>query len=147
MREPVIILSLICQTDMNKKEQLMSMLQGMGFSPEYDEDGDIRMVYQMKHICFMLQEDDEENYLSVMLSQFAVIEEGEESLSLAICNKMTRELKLAKVYVDHTFKAVTGVCEFFYANEEALEYSIRMSLRTIGVLRSLYLRTKQELTA
>lgn len=147
MREPVIILSLICQTDMNKKEQLMSMLQGMGFSPEYDEDGDIRMVYQMKHICFMLQEDDEENYLSVMLSQFADIEEGEESLSLAICNKMTRELKLAKVYVDHTFKAVTGVCEFFYANEEALEYSIRMSLRTIGVLRSLYLRTKQELTA
>lgn len=147
MREPVIILSLICQTDMNKKEQLMSMLQGMGFSPEYDEDGDIRMLYQMKHICFMLQEDDEENYLSVMLPQFADIEEGEESLSLAICNKMTRELKLAKVYVDHTFKAVTGVCEFFYANEEALEYSIRMSLRTIGVLRSLYLRTKQELTA
>lgn len=135
-----------CQIDMNKKEQLMSMLQRMGYSPEYDEDGDIRMVYQMKHICFLLQEDDEDNYLSVMLPQFVEIEEGEESLTLAVCNKMTRELKLAKVYVDHTFKAVTGVCEFFYANEEALEYCIKMSLRTIGVLRSLYLKNKKELS-
>ena len=147
MRVSTVILFMKCQIDMNKKEQLMSMLQGMGYTPEYDEDGDIRMVYQMKHVCFLLQEDDEENYLSVMLPQFADVEEGEVSLSLAVCNKMTRELKLAKVYVDHTFKAVTGVCEFFYANEESLEYSIRMSLRTIGVLRSLYLRTKKELTA
>lgn len=131
---------------MNKKEQLMSMLQGMGYRPEYDEDGDIRMVYQMKHVCFLIQEDEEENYLSVMMPQFVEIEEGEESLSLAICNKMTRELKLAKVYVDHTFKAVTGVCEFFYANEEALEYCIKMSLRTIGVLRSLYIKNKKELS-
>lgn len=131
---------------MNKKEQLMSMLQGMGYRPEYDEDGDIRIVYQMKHVCFLIQEGDEENYLSVMLPQFVDIEEGEESLSLAICNKMTRELKLAKVYVDHTFKAVTGVCEFFYANEEALEYCIKMSLRTIGVLRSLYIKNKKELS-
>ena len=131
---------------MNKKEQLMSMLQGMGYSPEYDEDGDIRMLYQMKHICFLLQEDNEENYLSVMLPQFVEIEEGEEHLALAVCNKMTRELKMAKVYVDHTFKAVSGACEFFFANEEALEYSIKMSLRTIGVLRSLYLRNKKELS-
>lgn len=131
---------------MNKKEQLMSMLQGMGYRPEYDEDGDIRIVYQMKHVCFLIQEDEEENYLSVMLPQFVDIEEGKESLSLAICNKMTRELKLAKVYVDHTFKAVTGVCEFFYANEESLEYCIKMSLRTIGVLRSLYIKNKKELS-
>ena len=93
-----------------------------------------------------MHEDDEDNYLSVMLPQFIDIEEGEESLALAICNKMTRELKLAKIYVDQSFKTVTGTCEFFYANDEALEYSIRRSLRMIGLLRSQYYKNKKELT-
>ena len=125
---------------MSKKEQLMSVLQSMGYSPKYDDDGDVLLIYQMKTVYFLLHEDDEDNYLSVMLPQFIDIEEGEESLALAICNKMTRELKLAKIYVDQSFKTVTGTCEIFYANDEALEYSIRRSLRMIGLLRSQYLR-------
>ena len=131
---------------MSKKEQLMSVLQNMGYSPKYDDDGDVLLIYQMKTVYFLLHEDDEDNYLSVMLPQFIDIEEGEESLALAICNKMTRELKLAKIYVDQSFKTVTGTCEFFYANDEALEYSIRRSLRMIGLLRSQYYKNKKELT-
>lgn len=130
---------------MNKKEQLWSVLQGMGYNPEYDEDGDIFMSYQMKTVYFFLQEDDEDNYISVMLPQFVKIKEGEVSSSLRICNKMTRELKLAKVYVDDM--AINGVCEFFYTNEESLEYCIRMSLRTISVLRTMYNRAKKELAS
>ena len=131
---------------MSKKERLMSVLQSMGYSPKYDDDGDVLLIYQMKTVYFLLHEDDEDNYLSVMLPQFIDIEEGEESLALAICNKMTRELKLAKIYVDQSFKTVTGTCELFYANDEALEYSIRRSLRMIGLLRSQYYKNKKELT-
>ncbi|MCQ2294773.1 MAG: YbjN domain-containing protein [Bacteroidales bacterium] len=132
--------------NMSKKEQLMAVLQEMGYSPKCDDDGDIFMVYQMKTIYFLIQEDDEDNFLSIMFPQFMDIEEGKEGLSLAICNKMTRELKLAKVYVDQTFKTVSSMCEFFYVNEEALKFCIKRSLCTIGILRSQYLKTQKELT-
>lgn len=130
---------------MSKKENLSSVLQGMGYTPQYDADGDIFILYQMKCIYFMLNEDDEDNYLSILLPQFMDIEDGEESMALAICNKMTRELKLAKVYVDATFKSISTTCEIFYANDEALEYSIQKSLRLIGLMRSQYYKNKKEL--
>lgn len=131
---------------MSKKENLATILQGMGYTPQYDDDGDIHIVYQMKHVFFLLNEEDEDNYLAILLPQFIDIEEGDESLTLAICNKMTRELKLAKVYVDQTFKTVSATCEFYYANDEALEYSIRKSLRLISLIRSQYQQNRGELT-
>lgn len=131
---------------MSKKENLATVLQGMGYTPHYGEDGDIHILYQMKHIFFLLDEEDEDNYISMMLPHFIDIEEGEESIALAVCNKMTRELKLAKIYVDNTFKSVSGTCEIFYANNEALEYSIKKSLQMIGLIRSLYYQCQKELT-
>ena len=133
-------------TNMNKKENVASILQGMGYTPQYDDDGDLLILYQMKHVFFLLNEEDEDNYLSIMLPQFIDIEKGEESMALAVCNKMTRELKLAKIYVDKTFKTVSGTCEIFYANNEALEYSIKKALRMIGLMRSQYYTYKKELT-
>lgn len=131
---------------MSKKENVVSVLQGMGYTPQYDDDGDIYILYQMKHVFFLLSEEDDDNYISIMLPQFVDLEEGEESLALAVCNKMTRELKLAKIYVDNTFKSVSGTCEVFYANNEALEYSIKKSLRMIGLIRSQYYKYQKELT-
>jgi len=131
---------------MSKKENVVSVLQGMGYTPQYDDDGDVYILYQMKHVFFLLSEDDDDNYISIMLPQFVDLEEGEESLALAVCNKMTRELKLAKIYVDNTFKSVSGTCEVFYANNEALEYSIKKSLRMIGLIRSQYYKYQKELT-
>ncbi|MBQ0058005.1 MAG: YbjN domain-containing protein [Bacteroidales bacterium] len=131
---------------MGKKENIVSILQGMGYTPQYDDDGDVYIIYQMKHVFFLLSEDDEDNYISIMLPQFVDLEEGEESMALAVCNKMTREFKLAKFYLDKTFKSVTGTCEAFYANNEALEYSIKKSLRMISCMRSQYYQAQKELT-
>lgn len=131
---------------MSKKENVKSILQRMGYTPEYDEDGDIHIHYQMKHVFFLLSEEDEENYMSILLPQFINIEEGKESLALAVCNKMTRELKLVKIYVDKTFKSISGACEIFYANDEALEFCIKKALQMIGVLRSQYYMTQKELS-
>lgn len=131
---------------MSKKENVVTILQGMGYTPQYDDDGDLHILYQMKYVFFLLNEEDEDNYISIMLPQFVDLEEGEESMALAVCNKMTRELKLAKIYVDKTFKSVSGTCEVFYANNEALEYSIKKSLRMIGCMRSLYYKYQKELT-
>lgn len=131
---------------MSKKEHVMEVLQGMGYSPRYDDEGDIMLVFQMKHIFFLLNEEDEDNFLTLRHPQFVDLEDEDVSMALAICNKMTRELKGAKVYVDRTYRSVNANVEIFYANDEALEYSIRKSLRTLAVIRSLYHENQRELT-
>lgn len=131
--------------DMNKKELILKALEKMGYSPEVDNDGDIMLHYQMKTI-YVMTSDEEEPYISMMLPQFQEIEDGQETLVLAVCNKMTRELKLAKVYVDQTFKNVTATCEFFYANEESLEQNLRNSLQMLGVVRTVFRNDMAELS-
>ena len=123
--------------DMNKKELILKTLEKMGHNPEVDNDGDIMLHYQMKTI-YVLTGDEEEPYISMMLPQFHEVEEGQETLVLAVSNKMTRELKFAKVYIDQTFKNVTATCEFYYANEESLEQNLRNSLQMLGVVRTVF---------
>ena len=130
--------------DMKKKELILKTLEKMGHSPEVDNDGDIMPHYQMKTI-YVLTGDEEEPYISMMLPQFHEVEEGQETLVLAVCNKMTRELKLAKVYIDQTFKNVTATCEFYYANEESLEQNLRNSLQMLGVVRTVFRNDMAEL--
>jgi len=130
--------------DMKKKELILKTLEKMGYSSEVDNDGDIMLHYQMKTI-YVLTGDEEEPYISIMLPQFHEVEEGQETLVLAVCNKMTRELKLAKVYIDQTFKNVTATCEFYYANEESLEQNLRNSLQMLGVIRTVFRNNMAEL--
>ena len=131
---------------MNKKELIIQTLEKMGYKPEIDNDGDIMVRYQMKSICVYVG-DEEDSYVAVLLPQFYEMEDGEEPLVLAVCNKMTRELKLAKVFVDQTFDNVSASCEFFYANEESLEHSLDKSLKILGVVRSQFRKNKSELGA
>lgn len=132
-------------SDMNKKELILKTLEKMGHNPEVDNDGDIMLHYQMKTI-YVLTGDEEEPYISMMLPQFHEVEEGQETLVLAVCNKMTRELKFAKVYIDQTFKNVTATCEFYYANEESLEQNLRNSLQMLGVVRTVFRNDMAELS-
>ena len=78
------------------------------------------------------------------MPQFSGIEDGEEHIALATCNKITRELKLIKVYVEPTFKSVTANSEFYYTDEESLKNNIEQSLRILGVVRTQYRNTKRE---
>lgn len=128
---------------MNKKEMILQTLEKMGYKPEIDGDGDILVRYQMKNI-YVFVDDEDESYVAVFLFQFHEIEEGEEPLVLAICNKMTRELKLVKVFIDQTFKNVSASCEFFYTNEESLENNLDKSLKMLGVVRSQFKKNKTE---
>ena len=130
---------------MTKKEMILSVLEKKGYKPEIDNDGDIFIRYQMKSI-FVIVGNVEDNYVAVLLPQFHEITESEETLVLATCNKMTRELKMVKVYVDQTFKNVSATCEFFYSDKKSLEDSIGHSLELLGVVRSVFRRNKNELS-
>ena len=131
---------------MSKKELIMSTLeQKMGYCPEIDEDGDIKFAYQLKTI-FVMTADDDEPYVSVMLPQFHDIEDGKETVALAVCNKMTRELKFAKVYIDQTFNHVTATCEFYYSSKKSLLQNLERSLELLGVIRTVFRNDMDELS-
>lgn len=124
---------------------IMSVLEKMGYNPEIDSDGDISFCYQVKTV-YVLMGDENDSFVTILLPQFYGIEDGEEAIALAVCNKMTREIKMTKVYVDHTFNSVSASCEFYYANEESLEKNLHHSLQVLGVVRSLYKDNQEELT-
>ena len=128
---------------MTKKEMIMEAIKSLGYKPHVDEDGDICVRYQMKTICFMTGED-EEQYISAILPQFSEVIEGEETLTLAVCNKVGREVKLAKVYIDQTLKSVTASCEFFYTDMESLKINVEHALNILGMIRSAYNKNKAE---
>lgn len=129
---------------MTKKELVLEAIEKLGYKPKVDDDGDIIIRYQMKSI-FVLMGDEDDRYLSVMLPQFHEIEDGEETLVLATCNKLTRDIKLLKVYVDQTFKNVSATCEFYFTDTESLEQNIENSLNLLGVTRSLFRKEKSNL--
>lgn len=123
---------------MNKKELIQSVLTKMGYRPEVDNDGDIMFRYQMKTIYVMIG-DDEEPFITLTYPQFYEIEEGEDDLVLAVCNKLTRSLKLLKVFIDQTYKNVSTTCDFYYINEESLEQNMEHALDIIGIVRTYFL--------
>ena len=130
---------------MTKQEMIMEVARNLGFQPYIDDDGDICVPYQLKNIYFLVGKDDEQ-FASVVYPQFAEVPEGEETLTLAVCNKLSREVKLVKVYICENLKAVTASCEFFYTDMESLQCSVENSLNILGMIRSAYRTAKEELT-
>lgn len=129
---------------MTKSEMITTALEELGYKPQVDNDGDLMIRYQMKSI-FAIVGDEDEKYITLMLPQFAEMKEGEETLTFVVCNKMTRELKLAKVYIDQTFRNVSAACEFYYTDEESLKENIEKSLNILGIVRSVFHKTKLEM--
>ena len=72
--------------------------------------------------------------------------EGEETLTLAVCNKVSRDIKLAKVFIDHTLEGVSASCEFFYTDMESLKNNVEHVLGILGMVRSTYYKAKAEFT-
>ena len=70
--------------------------------------------------------------------------EGEETLTLAVCNKVSRDVKLAKVFIDQTLESVSVSCEFFYTDMESLKNNVKHVLNILGMVRSAYHKAKAE---
>lgn len=129
---------------MNKRELILRVIEGLGYKPQVDDDGDVMIRYQMKTI-FVLVGDEGDTYTLLTMPNFYDVEDGAEHIALAVCNKLTRDLRLAKVYVDQTFKYVSANCEFYYTDEASLKLNIESSLKILGVVRTLYKKTRDEL--
>ena len=126
---------------MTKHEMVVSVLQSLGFKPQIDDDGDIFVRYQMKTFYVMGANSDDEDYLVVVFPQMYEVNEGEETKVLAVCNKITREIKLTKVYIDQTLKNVSASCEFYYNGEESLKTCLDKAIEILGMVRSTFIKT------
>ena len=126
---------------MTKYEMVVSVLQSLGVKPQIDDDGDIFVRYQMKTFYVMGANSDDEDYLVVVFPQMYEVNEGEETKVLAVCNKITREIKLTKVYIDQTLKNVSASCEFYYNGEESLKTRLDKSIDILGMVRSTFIKT------
>lgn len=131
---------------MTKKEMVMDVIREMGYRAEVDNDGDVFFCYQMKHI-FVVVGDEDDPYLIVLLPKILEVEDGDEAMVLTVCNKMTRELKLCKVYMDESFKFVHAVCEFYYTDRETLKQFMMNSIDILSIVRSAFRTAKDELFA
>lgn len=128
---------------MNRQEQIFAALERMGYKPQYDDEGDIILIYQMKTLYFYVEQD--ESFASVIYTQFHDIEEDEMTLYLAACNKLNRIGRLAKLYVDQSEQHISAACDFFYDSDEMLEFCIANALRIIGVTRTAFRKCVREL--
>ena len=130
---------------MTKQESITTTLEKMGYQPTVDDDGDITFRYQMKHL-YVMNSEKEEPFVTLLFPQFTDVEEGKELLVLGVCNKLTRDLKLVKVYIDQTFKNVSASCDFYYTDEEALEDNLKRGLNVLSAIRTLFRKELSELS-
>ena len=126
---------------MTKHEMVVSVLQSLGLKPQIDDEGDIFVRYQMKTFYVMGANSDDEDYLVVVFPQMYEVDEGEETKVLAACNKATRDIKLAKVYIDQTLKNVSASCEFYYNGEESLKTCLDKAIEILGMVRLTFIKT------
>ncbi len=131
---------------MGKLELIKGVLEKMGRNVDIDKDGDLHIVYQMKHF-YVIIGDEDEPYVCVILPQFHEIEDGKGTVALAACNSLTRELKMVKVYVDQSFENITASCEFYYSDEKSLEMSLSETFRLMGVVRTVFRKKMHELSS
>lgn len=127
--------------EMTKKELVKYVLESMGYHPAEDNDGDLKFRFQMKEL-YAIVGDDDWNYVIINLPQFATV--INERHTLCACNRLTRDLKLVKAYIDHTGDSVSASCEFFYTDEGCLRTCLEHSLALIGVARTVYERALAE---
>ena len=125
---------------MTKQEMVVSVLQSLGLKPKIDDEGDVFVRYQMKTFYVMGTNSNDEDYLVVVFPQMYEIDEGEETKVLAACNKTTREIKLAKVYIDQSLKNVSASCEFYYNDEESLKVCLDKSIDILGMIRISFIK-------
>ena len=128
---------------MNNIELIKDVVEEIGLRPRFDEDGDLVVRYQLKTIFFFAAE--ESSFVSMAMPRIYNVKEGEEALAFAVCNKLTRDIKLIKFYLEETLADVSASCEFYFSDRESLKGSIEQAFRVMGVANTAFFKAKEEL--
>ncbi len=125
---------------------IKSALESLGYTPQVDVDGDLWLCYQMKTFYFAEEDTEYGQFVTAVLPQFYEFDDSDAIRILAACNKLNRELRLAKFFVNNTFDGVSATCEFYYEDECALKQNLRCSIAALGMIRTTFLKVLRELS-
>lgn len=123
----------------------IQVVKELGYKPIIDNDGDVFFRVQLKGF-YILGTRNDNDLISVHFPQFWDIEEGEDVKYLAACNKLTREVKLVKTFIDDSLKSVSASCEFYCTDMESMRNNIEHSIKILCIIRSIFRRTLNELS-
>lgn len=117
----------------------------LGYQPEIDDDGDVRFNFQLKPMYVVTSMEGDDHFISMCYPQLSMVKEGDEAMALAICNKMTRDMKFVKVCLDPSFSNVLAYAEFYYDTQDTLELNIKNGLECFSTLRTAYFHNQREM--
>lgn len=130
---------------MTKKDLIAKVVEELGYKLDVDSEGRLFICFQMKEI-YIIGDDEDDQYLVLLLPQFYDLDENEVPVALTACNKITREVKMVKTYIDKNFKSVSASCEFFYTDEPSLKLLMENALFFLSIVSSVFRRTLKELS-
>ena len=126
------------------KELVKQALERWKFPVIQETETGVLFRYQMSYIQACLTGD--ENSDAVMLSLEGVFTADNDSdmlTGLKTCNELTGGLVHVKLYINSDNKLVIA-SEFFYRNEEDMEYLLNMGLQTLVMAKKRFLQRYAE---
>lgn len=109
-------------------------LKELGYYPEFDQDGDITIRYQMKYLYFVMG-TEEDNYVSILLPSIYKIQPTELFSALFACNSLAEKYMVMKCHVEKETMSVLARYEFFFTDKNSLTQNINKALEMLGMVR------------
>lgn len=106
------------------------------------EDNDhVAVRYQFNDIYFVYNKDND-NYLSVILSEFDSADDDNRDAKIAFCNELSYTMKVVKFSVIQ--RVIIASYEFFFLNEDDFKYHVKKSLNILVAAKNNYIKHKNE---
>ena len=89
---------------------------------------------------YFVYNKDNDNYLSVILSEFDSADDDNRDEKIALCNELSYTMKVVKFNVIQ--RVIIASYEFFFLNEDDLKYHVTKSLNLLVAAKNNYNKHK-----
>jgi hypothetical protein len=116
----LIVLPLQAQnmSEQDLQNMYMSYLQGEGYAPWIDEDGDVAFEKSNFTFYIIVYEDDLEYFQLLFPAFYSIDTQQERQQAAEAISKVNREKKVAKIYMNTQETRVSASAEVFVRNPE-----------------------------
>lgn len=130
---------------MTPKDMVVQAIEALGHHPLLDEEGFIYIRHWLGTIYFLMPYDGKK-FATALLANFADYKESEEDLIMQFCHRMTRDIHMAKVFVDPERRGISASCEFYFTDMESLQDNIQHALVALMRVRLFHPKIYVEIT-
>ncbi|MBQ0057226.1 MAG: hypothetical protein KBT20_06175 [Bacteroidales bacterium] len=117
---------------MEKKTLIVETLKDLGLRPIL-EGNMVTFRYQLKNI-FCIIDDEPDDYICLFYPDFYEVSATEKISALYACNKVAKDIRHVKVYVDDDIEFISASSEFFFNSKESLKLGIKNGLELFGII-------------